>query len=79
MRTLILTGLLLGTQFLAFEQTDKPKPAYDFSLPREERISVRIEALGVEFRYSTPLRLFFYFSPWWMAGLAGEGPDEERG
>src|ERR1700741_3353490 len=38
MRGMTLVGLLLGTNLIA--QTDKPKPAYDFSLPREERIKL---------------------------------------
>src|SRR5260370_7271106 len=39
MRKMLLAGLfLLGANFVAHAQTDRPKPAYDFSLPREDRI-----------------------------------------
>jgi hypothetical protein len=37
--TLVLVALSLAIIFLALAQ-DKPKPAYDFSLPREERIKL---------------------------------------
>jgi hypothetical protein len=47
MRTLILAGLLLGTN-AAGAQVDKPKPAYDFSLPREERIKLAESAAPPE-------------------------------
>ena len=39
MHTLVLAGLSLAVNFLGLAQ-DKPKPAYDFSLPREERIKL---------------------------------------
>jgi hypothetical protein len=48
MRTLILAGFLLGTNFIAFGQSDRPKPAYDFSLPREERIKLAESAAPPE-------------------------------
>jgi hypothetical protein len=48
MRRLILAGVLLGTNFSAFGQTDRPKPAYDFSLPREERIKLAESAAPAE-------------------------------
>jgi hypothetical protein len=38
-RTLFLAGVSLLLSFAAFAQ-DKPKPAYDFSLPREDRIKL---------------------------------------
>jgi hypothetical protein len=37
---ILLAGLLLGTNLGALTQADMPKPAYDFSLPREERIKL---------------------------------------
>ena len=40
MRILILAGLLLAGNAAAHAQTEKPKPAYDFSLSREERIKL---------------------------------------
>jgi hypothetical protein len=48
MRTLILAGFLLGTNLIAFGQSDRPKPAYDFSLPREERIKLAESAAPPE-------------------------------
>jgi hypothetical protein len=39
---MLLVGLLLvGTNFVVHAQTNSPKPAYDYSLSREERISWR--------------------------------------
>jgi len=40
MRGMLVVGLLLGTNLITHAQTDKPKPAYDFALPREERIKL---------------------------------------
>jgi hypothetical protein len=40
MRMLILAFSLLGTNLIAFGQTEQPKPAYDFSLSREEKIKL---------------------------------------
>lgn|ERR1700675_188433 len=48
MHEMILTGLLIGTNFAALGQTNKPKPAYDFSLPREERIKLAESAAPPE-------------------------------
>jgi hypothetical protein len=50
---MLLAGLLLGTNLLgtnlgALTQTDMPKPAYDFSLPREERIKLAESAAPPE-------------------------------
>jgi len=45
MRGMILV-VLLGPNLIA--QTDKPKPAYDFSLPREERIKLAESAAPPE-------------------------------
>jgi hypothetical protein len=47
-RLLLLVGLLLGTNIFTLAQTDKPKPAYDFSLPREERIKLAESAAPPE-------------------------------
>ena len=48
MRKMLLAGLLLGTNLSALAQTDMPKPAYDFSLPREERIKLAESAAPPE-------------------------------
>lgn len=48
MRTLILAGILLGTNAAAYAQAEKPKPAYDFSLSREERIKLAESAAPPE-------------------------------
>jgi hypothetical protein len=45
--TLLLAGLSLVINFLALAQ-DKPKPAYDFSLPREDRIKLAESAAPPE-------------------------------
>jgi hypothetical protein len=47
MRTLVLAGLSLAINAVALAQ-DKPKPAYDFSLPREERIKLAESAAPPE-------------------------------
>ena len=47
MRTLVLAGLSLAINAVALAQ-DKPKPAYDFSLPREERIKLAESAAPAE-------------------------------
>jgi len=46
-RTLFLAGISLLLNFVALAQ-DKPKPAYDFSLPREERIKLAESAAPPE-------------------------------
>jgi hypothetical protein len=43
-----IIGVLLGTNFAAVAQTDMPKPAYDFALPREERIKLAESAAPAE-------------------------------
>jgi hypothetical protein len=48
MRRTLLASLLLGTSFTAFAQTEMPKPAYDFSLPREDRIKLAKSAAPPE-------------------------------
>jgi hypothetical protein len=40
MRGTVPAVLVLATSLVVFAQTDMPKPAYDFSLPREERIKL---------------------------------------
>ena len=47
MHTLVLAGFSLAINFLALAQ-GKPKPAYDFSLPREERIKLAESAAPPE-------------------------------
>lgn len=47
MHTLVLASLSLAVNFLALAQ-DKPKPAYDFSLSREERIKLAESAAPPE-------------------------------
>jgi hypothetical protein len=46
-RTLVLAGVSLAISSLAVAQ-DKPKPAYDFSSPREERIKLAESAAPAE-------------------------------
>jgi len=48
MRVKILATLLLGASSSAFAQAELPKPAYDFSLPREERIKLAESAAPPE-------------------------------
>jgi hypothetical protein len=49
MRKMLLAGLfLLGANFVAHAQTERPKPAYDFSLPRAERIKLAESAAPPE-------------------------------
>jgi hypothetical protein len=48
MRKMLLAGLLLGTNLSALAQTDMPKPAYDFSLPKEEKIKLAESAAPAE-------------------------------
>ena len=48
MRTFPLLVMLIATNAVAFAQTEKPKPAYDFSLPREERIKLAESAAPAE-------------------------------
>jgi len=43
-----IIGVLLGTSFAAVAQTDIPRPAYDFALPREERIKLAESAAPPE-------------------------------
>jgi len=45
---LLLGANLLGSNLYALDQTDMPKPAYDFSLPREERIKLAESAAPPE-------------------------------
>src|ERR1700723_1117439 len=47
MRTLVLAGLFLAINSLAVAQ-DKPKPAYDFSSSREERVKLAESAAPPE-------------------------------
>jgi hypothetical protein len=44
----LLPGLLLGSAASVFAQTNPPKPAYDFSLPREEKIKLAESAAPLE-------------------------------
>ena len=48
MGALILAGFVLATNFIAFGQTEWPKPAYDFSLSREEKIKLAESAAPPE-------------------------------
>lgn len=48
MRWILSIGVLLGINLAAFAQTEMPKPAYDFSLPREERIRLAESAAPPE-------------------------------
>ena len=48
MRGTLIIGLLIATNASAFAQAEKPKSAYDFSMPREERIKLAESAAPVE-------------------------------
>jgi hypothetical protein len=48
MRKMLSIGVLLGANVVAGAQTDMPKPAYDFTLPREERIKLAESAAPPE-------------------------------
>lgn len=48
MHTILTVSLLLAANLVVFAQTDMPKPAYDFSLPREERIKLAESAAPPE-------------------------------
>lgn len=48
MPMLILAGFALGTNFFAFGQSQQPKPIYDFSLPREEKVKLAESAAPPE-------------------------------
>src|SRR5258707_12097296 len=48
MRKMLSIVVLLGANVGAAAQTDMPKPAYDFSLPREERIKLAESAAPPE-------------------------------
>lgn len=44
----LIAVLLLAPGFAALAQSDAPKPAYDFSIPREERIKLAESAAPPE-------------------------------
>jgi hypothetical protein len=46
--TMLLAGFLLSTNLAALAQTDSPKPMYDFSLPRAEKIKIAESAAPPE-------------------------------
>lgn len=48
MRSMILAGFLLMETLFTLAQADKPKPAYDFSLSREEKIKLAESAAPPE-------------------------------
>jgi hypothetical protein len=48
MKSILLAGALLGPNLVISAQTDMPKPAYDFSLPREDRIKLAESAAPPE-------------------------------
>jgi hypothetical protein len=48
MRRIFFAIVLLGSSTITRAQTDSPKPAYDFSLPREERIKLAESAAPLE-------------------------------
>jgi hypothetical protein len=45
---MLMAGFVLGSSLTAIAQTETPKPAYDFSLPREERIKLAESAAPPE-------------------------------
>ena len=48
MRRLLSIGVVLGANLVGLAQTEMPKPAYDFALPREERIKLAESAAPSE-------------------------------
>lgn len=48
MRSIFLVCLAVGPSFVALAQTERPKPSYDFSLPRSERIKLAESAAPPE-------------------------------
>lgn len=48
MRKVILAGLLFGSNMAAFGQAERPKPTYDFSLSREDKIKLAESAAPPE-------------------------------
>ena len=48
MRRILLVIMLIGNTAPAFAQTSAPKPAYDISLPREEKIKLAESAAPTE-------------------------------
>lgn len=48
MRTILAFSFLIGSRLLSLAQSDVPKPAYDFSLPKEERIKLAESAAPEE-------------------------------
>jgi hypothetical protein len=48
MNEMFLTGLVFGASLATSAQTEMPKPAYDFSLPREEKIKLAESAAPPE-------------------------------
>jgi len=48
MGKILSIAILLGANVVGFAQTDLPKPAYDFSLPREEKIKLAESAAPPE-------------------------------
>jgi hypothetical protein len=48
MKGFLVVAVLIGTSGVAFAQTEMPKAAYDFTLPREERIRLAESAAPVE-------------------------------
>lgn len=48
MYKMLLASVVFGSSYLGFAQADMPKPAYDFSLSREERIKLAESAAPPE-------------------------------
>jgi hypothetical protein len=48
MRAILSAALLFASSLIALAQADSPKPAYDFSLPREARIKLAESAAPAE-------------------------------
>jgi hypothetical protein len=57
MRNALLVCLLVGPSWVAVPQTERPKPAYNFSLPREERIKLAESAAPAEISNKATLYL----------------------
>jgi hypothetical protein len=59
MRKILSIGVVLGANLVGLAQTEMPKPAYDFALPREERIKLAESAAPSESPVMPP---FIYWS-----------------
>jgi tRNA(fMet)-specific endonuclease VapC len=61
MRKMLSIAVLLGANLAAAAQTDMPKPAQDFALPREERIKLAESAAPPELADHATVYLLFWY------------------